>query len=170
MFVPMPASSYKWVPQLMEVEQEDEGGVLSLSPSSAAPSIVEGTQLALDNAATFGLVFGSYQSRFEEMQQIIDEGLTLSNQAAPSRERRYAHWPELEHARVCWLTITLRLWHEYIADLPVETYGPTGFNFYTMKLSREVSAFVDPPRFKMILATRSVIVGYAPPIRPTASA
>ena len=149
MIVPMPASSYRWVPQLMEVEHEDEdaatGENASDNTSSAAPSLVEGIQLALDNAATFGLVdsdeeysmydysddfsspdddnregaadpggedaFGSYQSRFEVMQQIIDEGLTLPNQAAPSRERRYAHWPELKHARVCWFAITLRLWH-----------------------------------------------------------
>ena len=49
-------------------------------------------------------------------------------------------------------------------------YRPTGFNFHTMKLSREVSAFVDLPRVKVILAALSIIFGPAPRIPPTASA
>ena len=49
MFVPMPASSYKWVPQLMEAEEEDEdaatGENASDNTSSAAPSLGEIIQL-----------------------------------------------------------------------------------------------------------------------------
>ena len=97
MIVPMLASRG-------EVEEEEQdaatGENASHNTSSAAPSLGEIVQLVLVDAATFGLVSDSAQSRFEQMQQIIDEGLTLPNQAAPSRERRYAHWPELEHARV----------------------------------------------------------------------
>ena len=197
-----------------EVEEEEQdaatGENASDHASSGAPSLVEGIQLVLDNAATFG-AFGSegptewwvdpneedysddfsspddddregaadhggedavssYQSCFEVMQQIIDEGLTLPNQAAPSRERRYAHWPELKHARVCWFAITWRLWHEYTADLTVGLDGHTEFDFHTMQLSGKVGAFVNLPRDKMILAARSIIFGPAPRIPPTASA
>ena len=143
----------------VEEEEDDAAAGESASPntSSSATSLGESTQLVLDDAATFGLVSDSAQSRFEQMQQIIDEGLTLPNQAAPSRERRYAHWPELEHARVCWLAITLKMWHKCGANLPVKAYGHRG-------------PFEDPLWFKIILATRSVIVGSAPPIPPTASA